>query len=101
MGISYGMDIQTVERIAKLAQLRFSDEEKKRLAAELSSILGYMEELAEVDVTGVEPTGHAVAVTNVFRADEVRREADAERAAELVNAAPDKEDGYVKVKAVL
>lgn len=95
------MDIKTVERIEKLAQLRFSKEEKERLAAELSSILGYMDELAEVDVAGVEPTGHAVLAHNVFRADVPARTVDAQEAAELVSAAPDREDGYVKVKAVL
>lgn len=95
------MDIKTVERIEKLAQLRFSKEEQERLAAELSSILGHMDELAEVDVVGVEPTGHAVLVQNVFRADASASMSDTKQASELVSAAPDAEDGYVKVKAVL
>ncbi|MBI1755465.1 Asp-tRNA(Asn)/Glu-tRNA(Gln) amidotransferase subunit GatC [Candidatus Azambacteria bacterium] len=95
------MDIKTVQHIAKLSHLRLSEDEMEHFAKELSSILSYASELDKVNVKDVQPTGHAVAAHNVFRADETARQADAEHSAGLVSAAPDKEDGYVKVKAIL
>ena len=95
------MDIKTVQHIAKLSHLRLSEEELKHVAKELTAILEYVAQLGKVDTKGVEPMGHAMAVRNVFRDDEKARKADAELAASLIDAAPDKEDGYVKVKAVL
>ncbi len=95
------MDLKTVQHIAKLSYLRLSEDEMRHFAKELTAILDYFAELGEVDTKDVEPTGHAVAISNVFRDDEKARKADAELAASLVNAAPDKEDGYIKVKAVL
>jgi len=95
------MDIKTVQHIAKLSHLRLSEEEMKHFVKELTAILDYVSELNKVNTAGVEPTGHAVAVHNVFRSDTEGKEMDVKDTAELVNAAPDKEDGYVKVKAVL
>ncbi|MEK7494165.1 MAG: Asp-tRNA(Asn)/Glu-tRNA(Gln) amidotransferase subunit GatC [Patescibacteria group bacterium] len=94
------MDKKTIHNIAKLSNLRVSDEEVSRFARELSSILAYVSELDAVDTTNAEATGHAVASTNVFRKDEAHP-VDVELSATLVNAAPDKDDGYVKVKAIL
>ncbi len=51
-----------VRRIAALARLRLSPEEETRLAGELSAILDYVRQLEELDVTGVEPMTHALAV---------------------------------------
>ncbi|MCZ7662799.1 MAG: Asp-tRNA(Asn)/Glu-tRNA(Gln) amidotransferase subunit GatC [Thermoleophilia bacterium] len=63
---------EEVEHIARLARLRFEDGEYERLAQELSKILDYVQTLGELDLTGLEPTAHAVALKNVFRADEPR-----------------------------
>jgi len=94
------MDKKTIHHIAKLSNLHINDEELSAFAHELSSILAYVSELNAVDTAGTEATGHAVVQTNVFRADEAHAQ-DLELAAALVNAAPDKDDGYVKVKAIL
>jgi aspartyl-tRNA(Asn)/glutamyl-tRNA(Gln) amidotransferase subunit C len=49
------LDTATVRRIAKLARIRLEDDEVTLLQTELNGILGYVEQLNEVDVTGVEP----------------------------------------------
>ena len=61
-----------VKYVAHLARLSLTAEEEETLATQLSSILGYVEKLKEVDVTGVEPTAHAFPLINVTRPDEVR-----------------------------
>lgn len=94
------MDKKTIHHIAKLSNLSVSDTEVSSFAHELSAILAYVSELNAVDTTGTEATGHAVASSNVFRKDEAHA-TDLELSAALVNAAPDKDDGYVKVKAIL
>jgi aspartyl-tRNA(Asn)/glutamyl-tRNA(Gln) amidotransferase subunit C len=61
-----------IKYVAHLARISLSPDEEKKLAAQLGNILGYIEKLKELDVTGVEPTAHAVPMVNVTRADEVR-----------------------------
>lgn len=61
-----------IKYVAHLARLKLSPEEEQTLGAQLGHILGYIEKLKEVDVTGVEPTAHAFPLVNVFRADEPR-----------------------------
>ena len=61
-----------VKYVAHLARLSLSPEEEQKIGAQLGHILGYIEKLKEVDVTGVEPTAHAFPLVNVTRPDEVR-----------------------------
>jgi aspartyl-tRNA(Asn)/glutamyl-tRNA(Gln) amidotransferase subunit C len=61
-----------VKYVAHLARLALTPDEEKQLGAQLGSILGYIEKLRELDVTGVEPTAHAVPMVNITRADEIR-----------------------------
>lgn len=63
---------EDVEKVALLARLRLSDEELQTLTPQLAAIVSYVEQLAELDTSGVEPMAHAVERTNVFRADEPR-----------------------------
>lgn len=95
------MDIKTVKHIAKLSHLKATDAELERLAGELSSIIEYMSELEKADTKGTEITARASGVRNVMRQDQASEKESPEQAAKLVNAAPDNEDGYVKVKAIL
>ncbi|MFQ6091590.1 MAG: Asp-tRNA(Asn)/Glu-tRNA(Gln) amidotransferase subunit GatC [bacterium] len=87
-----------VEKVAKLARLQFSEEEKEKLVAQLNRILKYMEKLNELDTTDVEPTTHVVPLKNVFRQDVVKPSLPREKA--LANA-PAKEDGFFKVPKVI
>jgi aspartyl-tRNA(Asn)/glutamyl-tRNA(Gln) amidotransferase subunit C len=61
-----------VKYVAHLARLALSPEEEQKMGAQLGNILGYIEKLKEVDVSGVEPTAHAFPLVNVTRPDEVR-----------------------------
>jgi aspartyl-tRNA(Asn)/glutamyl-tRNA(Gln) amidotransferase subunit C len=61
-----------VKYVAHLARLSLSPEEERKIGAQLGNILGYIEKLKEVDVSGVEPTAHAFPLVNVTRPDEVR-----------------------------
>ena len=86
-----------VEKIAKLARLELADDEIKTYSEQLSDILGYIDQLQEVDTENVKITSQVTGLSNVMRQDEV----DAcENPRELVEMAPEHEDGLVKVKAV-
>jgi aspartyl-tRNA(Asn)/glutamyl-tRNA(Gln) amidotransferase subunit C len=61
-----------VLHVARLARLRLTDEEVERMSRELSSVLDHIEKIAELDLEGVEPTSHVIALENVLRADEPR-----------------------------
>jgi aspartyl-tRNA(Asn)/glutamyl-tRNA(Gln) amidotransferase subunit C len=61
-----------VRKTALLARVQLSEEEVAKFQAQLSQVLEHVAKLNQVDVSGVEPTAHANAVFNVFRADEER-----------------------------
>jgi aspartyl-tRNA(Asn)/glutamyl-tRNA(Gln) amidotransferase subunit C len=75
---------QDVERVALLARLQLTEEELQTMTRQLQSIVGYIDQLAELNTDDVPPLAHAVDVANVFRTDEVRTSLD--RAAALANA---------------
>jgi aspartyl-tRNA(Asn)/glutamyl-tRNA(Gln) amidotransferase subunit C len=58
-----------IDRIAQLARLALTPEEKVKFAAQLGDVLANIEKLSQVDVTGVEPTAHAFPVYNVWADD--------------------------------
>ena len=60
-----------VEKIALLARLQLTDAELETMTGQLAAIVGYVDQLSEVETEGVEPMAHAVEMTNVFAADEV------------------------------
>lgn len=61
-----------VKYVAHLARLALEADEEQKYGAQLSQVLGYIEKLKEVDVSGVEPTAHAFPLVNVTRPDEVQ-----------------------------
>jgi aspartyl-tRNA(Asn)/glutamyl-tRNA(Gln) amidotransferase subunit C len=61
-----------VNYVAHLARLSLSPEEQVTFAAQLKNILHYVDKLKELDVSNIEPTAHAVPITNVVRKDVVR-----------------------------
>ena len=87
-----------VEKVSLLARLRLSPAELDTLTAQLGQIVGYVEQLAELDTANVEPMAHAVDMANVFRADEPRPSLD--RFAALANAPHSDGETYL-VPAVL
>jgi len=89
---------EEVEHVALLARLKFSEIEKERFTTQLNSILEYMDKLRELDTTGVEPTFHAVARTNVFREDAIKPSIS--RDLSLKNA-PDGDRGFFRVPKII
>jgi aspartyl-tRNA(Asn)/glutamyl-tRNA(Gln) amidotransferase subunit C len=61
--------LKDVEHVARLARLLLGPEEKERMRRELDGILTYIDKLRAVDTRSVEPTSHAVPMTNVMRDD--------------------------------
>lgn len=92
------IDEAQVRHIARLSRLNLSDEEVQLFAGQLARILAYVRQLAEVPTADVAPLAHPLPVTNVLRDDEPHEPFDAETA--LANA-PEREDGFFKVPAVL
>jgi len=60
-----------IKYVAHLARLALTPEEEHKLGGQLNHILGYIEKLKELDVTGVEPTAHVMPLVNVTRPDEL------------------------------
>ena len=58
-----------IDRVANLARIALTPEEKAKFAAQLGDVLHHIEQLGKVDVAGVEPTAHAFAVYNVWADD--------------------------------
>lgn len=85
---------EQVLHVAKLARLGLSEEEVETMAGELSGILEHVDRIAELDLEGVEPTTHVVALENVLRADEPRESLSRDAA---LAQAPDPLDGAFRV----
>jgi aspartyl-tRNA(Asn)/glutamyl-tRNA(Gln) amidotransferase subunit C len=86
------IDREQVLHVARLARLELTDEELERMAGELSGILEHVDRISELDLDGVEPTSHVVALENVLRPDEPRDSWPRER---VLEGAPDaSEEGF-------
>jgi aspartyl-tRNA(Asn)/glutamyl-tRNA(Gln) amidotransferase subunit C len=91
---------EQIEHIAKLARLELTDEELKKFGGQLSAVLGYIDQLREVDTKGVLPTAQVTGLTNVLREDVVKDWDIAERQA-AIEEAPSVEKSQIKVKRIL
>jgi len=87
-----------VEHVARLARLELDAEEKERMRRELDGILSYIDKLRALDTEGVEPTAHAVPVTNIMRDDRV--EPSFPQPDMLANA-PDQSGDYFRVPKII
>jgi aspartyl-tRNA(Asn)/glutamyl-tRNA(Gln) amidotransferase subunit C len=85
---------EQVLHVAKLARLRLADEDIERMSTELSGILDHIEKINELDLDGVEPTTHVVALENVLRPDEPR---PSWPRGQILELAPDTGDGGFRV----
>ena len=92
------VDKDTVAHIARLARIRISDEQRGALAGELSDILGWIEQLGEVETEGVEPMTSVVAMKPPLREDKVT---DGDRVDEIVKNAPEGAHGFFTVPKVV
>jgi aspartyl-tRNA(Asn)/glutamyl-tRNA(Gln) amidotransferase subunit C len=92
------VDIATVAKIAALARIKVSEAELAAMVPELNGILAWVEQLGEVDVTGVEPMTAVIANTLRLRDDVVTD--GGVREAVLANA-PARQDGFFGVPKVI
>lgn len=92
------VDEATVRRIARLARIKVSAEEAKGLEKELSGILDWVEQLNEVDVSGVEPLTRVVPIDLKKREDKVT---DGDKVDDILKNAPMAEDGFFVVPKVV
>ena len=87
-----------VNYVAHLARLSLTPDEALKYGAQLGQVLGYIEKLKEVDVTGIEPTAHAFPLINVTRPDELRPSMNHEDA---MRNAPAKANGLFIVPKIV
>jgi len=80
------IDREQVLHVARLARLELSETEVDQMATELSAVLQHIEKIGELDLDGVAPTSHVVAIDNALRPDEARPSLSHEDA---LAAAPD------------
>jgi aspartyl-tRNA(Asn)/glutamyl-tRNA(Gln) amidotransferase subunit C len=87
-----------VAHLATLSSISLSDDELNAMTADLENIITYIEQLRELDTTGVEPTYQLTGLTNVWREDEVTPQLAREK---LLALAPESLNNQVKVPKVL
>ena len=90
-----------LEHLKRLARLELGDEETKTITRDLGAILGYIDTLKEANVEGVSEMTHALDVKNITRDDEVTSETTLGGRDEIIAAFPEKNNDYLKVKAIL
>jgi aspartyl-tRNA(Asn)/glutamyl-tRNA(Gln) amidotransferase subunit C len=92
------VDLATVKRVARLARIAVADDDAERMTGELNAILGFVEQLDEVDVAGVEPMTSVIPMEMRKREDRVT---DGSKAADIVANAPATEDNFFLVPKVV
>lgn len=92
------MDKQTVQKVANLARLNLSEEQEEKLVSQLGNILGFVEQLEEVDTDNVAPLASVVDIKLPLREDKVTDGGYAD--AILANAPEESEDYFVISKVV-
>ena len=92
------IDIETARKVAHLARIRVDEDRLPGLAAEFSTILGFIEQLNEVDVDGVEPMVSVTPMRLKRRADVVT---DGNQAEKILANAPDAREGFFAVPKVV
>lgn len=92
------IDRKTIEYVAHLARISLSDEELNLLSGQLQDIVNFIDKLKEVDITGVKPTSHVLALSNIMRQDIPQQSLSAEEA--LRNAPCRRENFFVVPKVI-
>lgn len=92
------VDTETVKRVARLARIAIDDDDAARMSGELNAILGFVEQLDEVDVAGVQPMTSVIPMAMKKRDDAVT---DGGRAGDIVANAPAQEENFFLVPKVV
>jgi aspartyl-tRNA(Asn)/glutamyl-tRNA(Gln) amidotransferase subunit C len=93
------LSLKDVQYLATLSNLKLSDQEAESLTEDLGRIVGYIEQLSELDTEGVEPTYEVTGLENIWREDEVR--ASGVTKEQLLALAPHSQQDQIKVPKVL
>lgn len=89
---------EEVLKLALLSRIQLTDAEVEKFQKELSTILDYVEELKQLDASGLEEVSQVTGLVNVQRDDKA---IEAENHEKIFSQAPEMKDGYYKVKAIL
>jgi aspartyl-tRNA(Asn)/glutamyl-tRNA(Gln) amidotransferase subunit C len=92
------MDIEEVRKVARLSRLELSDDDLAVMARQLSAIIGYVDQLKELNTDGVEPMAHPLPVQNVFRPDALKPSLTVD---EALRNAPSRAGNFFAVPAIL
>ncbi|TAF07626.1 MAG: Asp-tRNA(Asn)/Glu-tRNA(Gln) amidotransferase subunit GatC [Nostocales cyanobacterium] len=92
------IDREQVHKVANLARLELTPDEEEIFTTQLGSILEYIEQLSELDVTDILPTTRAIDVSNVTREDNLQPYLDREA---ILSSAPEQEGDFFKVPKIL
>ncbi len=92
------VDLATVKRVARLARIAVTEEEAQRMTGELNGILGFVEQLSEVNVDGVEPMTSVTPMAMKKRVDAVT---DGNKAEDIVANAPNEDRNFFLVPKVV
>ena len=92
---------EDVEKIAQLANLELSEDEKTRFTTQLGQILAYAERIDSLDTEAVEPTSHALLRDDAFREDEERPSLSSDEVLGLSPGKTQKSDGLIRVPKVI
>lgn len=90
---------EDVLKLARLSKLTLTESELIEFTAEISQIMHYIDQLSEVDVTGLQPTAQVTGLTNVTRDDEILDYKITNK--DLLKNLPARKDNYIKVKRIL
>ncbi len=92
------LDKETVRKVSSLARIRMDEEQLESMAPQLSKIIGFVEQLAEVDTDNVEPLANVVDITLQLRDDVVN---DGECVDKVLKNSPESTQGYFVVPKVV
>jgi len=92
------IDQELVKKVAYLSRLELTEAEIEEFTSQLCAILDYVAKINELDTDDVEPMAHCLAVSNVFRSDQVKDSLGTEKTLEN---APQRDDQFFKVPKIL
>ena len=94
------ISLEEVEHIAELARIELTKEEREKFSDELSDVLGYVEQLQEVDTKKIKPVSQVTGLVNVVRED-IAENFEEDGREIMISNFPEGKDGCIKVRQVM
>jgi aspartyl-tRNA(Asn)/glutamyl-tRNA(Gln) amidotransferase subunit C len=89
---------ETLKYVADLSRIELNPQELEKLSLQLQTILGFIDQLGQANITGIEPTSHILPLSNILREDDPKASLPIEKT--LANA-PQKKDNFFVVPKVI